>query len=244
MAGSRTNSGSGHEPVARLDSRQEALPELTAAEVIPSRLRPAPSQRLRLTRERDPPEPDPFAALLGRSTAARGDSWSEQHGCCSDHSDDTGSQQSHGTPRGSSRPSDSFVSPPEDAVPTAHAGPLQGLWYLSGRQPNTPVVVPCARAVRGGSRRRAAPRAEAGASPVRVSPWPNPVTRGDQGLQDAAVASRTPSRARSWRAAGQETAPSLVATGRLAATSERPSQDDLRRHSVPAPVGPSTRGPG
>jgi hypothetical protein len=31
--------------------------------------------------------------------------------------------------------------------PPAHAGPLQGLSYLSGRQPNTPVVMPCARAV-------------------------------------------------------------------------------------------------
>jgi hypothetical protein len=244
MARSRTNSGSGHEPAARLDSRQEALPELTAAEVVPSRLRPAPSQRLRLARERDPPEPDPLTALLGRSAAARGDSWSEQYDCCSDDSDDTGSQQSHGTPRGSSRPSDSFVSPPEDAVPTAHAGPLQGLWYLSGRQPNTPVVVPCARAVPGGPRRRAATRTEGGASPVRVSPWPNPVTRGGRGLQDAAVASRTPSGARSRRVAGQETAPWLVTTGSLAATSERRSQDDLRRHSVPAPVGPGTRGPG
>ncbi len=121
------------------------------AVLIPSRLRPAPSLRLRLARERDPPEPDPFAARLGRSSAARGDSWSEQYDCCSDNSDDTGSQQSHGTPQGSSRPLRTRCSRcRRTRCPPAHAGPLRGLSYLSGRQPNTPVVVLCARAVEEG----------------------------------------------------------------------------------------------
>ena len=75
-------------------------------------------------------------------------------------------------------------------------------------------------------------------------PWPQPVTPGDRGLQDAAVASRTPSRARSRRATGREAAPSVVATGGLTATLDRLTRDDLRRDSVAAPVGSSPRGPG
>ncbi len=261
MAGSRVNTGSGHGPVARLDSRQEALPELTATEqlltsedvtatlvpavLIPSRLRPAPSRPLRLARERDPPEPDPLTALLGRSGAARGDSWSEQYDCCSDNSDDTGSQQSHGIPPRLVSPiADPLLSLPEDAMPTRARRAATGPFVPE----RAAAEHPCRRAVcacrRRGPRLRAATRTEGSASPVRVSPWPNPVTRADQGLQDAAVVCRASSRARSRRATGRETAPSVVATGSLAATLERSMQDDLRRHSGPAPVEPGTWGSG
>ena len=92
---------------------------LVPAVLIPSRLRPAPSLRLRLAWEREPPEPDPFTVLLGRSSAAHGDSWSEQYDCCPDNSDDTGSQQSHGIPPRLVSPiADPLFSLPEDAMPT------------------------------------------------------------------------------------------------------------------------------
>ncbi len=94
-------------------------------------------------------------------------------------------------------------------MPTRAPGPLQGLWYLNGRQSNTPVDVSRALGVGDGAGSqpggcpvaarqapavhasllerglgvRAATRREGSASPVRVSLWPNPVTRGDRGLR-------------------------------------------------------------
>ncbi len=139
---------------------------LVPAALIPSRLRPAPSLRIRLARERDPPEPDPFAVLLGRSSAARGDSWSEQHDCCPDNSDDTGSQQSHGTPPRLVSPiADPLLSLPEDAMPTRARRAATGPFVPE----RAAAEHPCRRAVcacpRRGPRLRAATRTERGAHP-------------------------------------------------------------------------------
>jgi hypothetical protein len=139
---------------------------LVPAVLIPSRLRPAPALRLRLARERDPPEPDPFTVLLGRSSAARGDSWSEQYECCPDNSDDTGSQQSHGTPPRLVSPiADPLLSLPEDAMPTRARRAATGPFVPE----RAAAEHPCRRAVRAcrrrGPRLRAATRTERGAHP-------------------------------------------------------------------------------
>jgi hypothetical protein len=148
-------------------------------------------------------------------------------------------------PQGSSRPSRTRCSRCRgDAMPTRARRAATGPFVperAAAEHPCRHAVCACRRR---GPRLGATTRTEGSASPVRVSPWPNPVTRADQGLQDAAVVCRASSRARSRRATGRETAPSVVATGSLAATLERFIQDDLRRHSGPAPAEPGTRGPG
>lgn len=139
---------------------------LVPAVLIPSRLRPVPS--LRLARERDPPEPDAFTVLLGRSSAARGDSWSEQYECCPDNSDDTGSQQSHGTPPRLVSPiADPLLSLPEDAMPTRARRAATGPFVPE----RAAAEHPCRRAVC--ACRRRGPRLRA-AIPARRERIPSP----------------------------------------------------------------------